>query len=114
MAHFIMLPVDVVGETLLGYVQRYVGLHVHSTSEFQVCGGQQQISSFEREGINLLCLMLSTLSQYSYDGKYNICSMFYYLDILLQMPRLIRWVDVFFRHFCCALDHYHLLFYGTQ
>jgi hypothetical protein len=44
------------------------------------------ISSFEREDVRCMCLMLSTLSQYSSDGKHISFSMLYYVDSLLWEP----------------------------
>jgi hypothetical protein len=57
--HFPALLPGVARETQLAYVQRYVHLEVHSSSEFQVHGGQLQISSFGREDVRYMCLILS-------------------------------------------------------
>jgi hypothetical protein len=96
------------------YVHRYVSLHVHSSSEFQVCGGQLRISSFDREDVRCLCLILLTPSQYSSDGKCMSFSMLYYEDSLLQGPQLIRWSNLFLRQFCRALYHYHIVLHGVR
>jgi hypothetical protein len=77
-------------------------------------GGQLRIGAFEREDVRCLCYMLSSLSQYSSDGKHISFSMLYYVDSLLQEPQLIRWEDVFLRQFCHALDHCHSVLSGTR
>jgi hypothetical protein len=58
--------------------------------------------------------MLSSLSQYSSDGKRISFSMLYYVDSLLWEPRLIRWADVFLRQFCHALDHCRSVLSGMR
>jgi hypothetical protein len=84
--HFPALPLGVAGETQLAYVQRYVSPDITSASEFQVKGGQLQIGAFEREDVRCLCYMLSSLSQYSSDGKCISFPMLYYVDSLLWEP----------------------------
>jgi len=60
--HFPMLPPGVVGKTHLEYVQRYVNLYIILPLEFQVCGGQLYIGSFQRHDIRCLSHILSSLS----------------------------------------------------
>ena len=67
-------------------MHKYVSIHVHSSLDFQVCGCQLKISSFDRENVRYLCLILLTLSQYSSDGKHIGFSCLFYVDILLKEP----------------------------
>jgi hypothetical protein len=79
----------------LVYVQRYVSPDIESALRFQVVGGQMQIDSFHAEDVRCLCLILMTLSHFSSDGKCISFPLMYYVDSLLQRPRLIRWMRFF-------------------
>jgi hypothetical protein len=98
------LPPGVAGETQLAYVQRYVSPNILSTLGFQVPGGQMQMSSFHREEVRCMCLIIMTLSHFTSDGKHISFPLMYYVDSLVQRPRLIRWMKIFLRLFCFALD----------
>jgi hypothetical protein len=56
--HFLSLSHGVVGDTQLEYVQIYVDMEVHSSSEFLVHDAQLWISSFGREDVRCMCLIL--------------------------------------------------------
>jgi hypothetical protein len=67
--HFPALPPDVAKEAHMEYVQRYVSSYILSALEFQVHGGQLWIGAFHRQDVRCMCHTISSLSQYSFDGK---------------------------------------------
>jgi hypothetical protein len=80
------LPLGVAEHGQLVYVQRYVSPDIHSTSPFQVGGGQMRIDSFHAKDVRCLCIILMTLSHFSFDGKHISFPLMYYVYSLLQRP----------------------------
>ena len=77
------------------YSQRYIGANVLSPSDFQVVGGQLRISAFGSEEMQCLSLLILTISHNTSDGKHISLSLLYYVDSLVQEPRLVRWSAIF-------------------
>jgi len=98
------VPAGCAAGSQLVYSQRYIGAHLLSPSEFQVPGGQLRIGAFGRKDVQCLSLIISTISHNTSDGQCISYSLLYYVDSLLQEPRLVRWSAIFLRQFCTALD----------
>ena len=84
------VPASSVAGSQLFYSQRYIGAHVLSPSEFQVPRVQLRIGAFGRQDVQCLSLIISTISHNTSDGKHIICLLLYYVDYLVQEPRLVR------------------------
>ena len=79
----------------LVYSQKYIGADILSPSDFQVCRGQLRIGAFGREEVHCLSLIISTISHNTNDGQCISFQLLYYVDSLLQQPRLVRWSAIF-------------------
>ena len=90
------VPIGYPAGTQLVYSQRYIGPHLVSPADFQVVGGQLRIGAFGREEVQCLSLIISTISHNTSDGQHISCQLLYYVDSLLQQPRLVRWSTIFF------------------
>ena len=98
------VSVGCVAGSQLVYSQRYIGAHLVSPAEFQVAGGQLRIGAFGREEVQCLSLIISTISHNTSDRQCISSSLLYYVDSLLQQPRLVRWSAIFLRQLCTTLD----------
>jgi hypothetical protein len=83
---FLDVPVGVAAESQLAYSQRYIARDIPSPGDFQVAGGQLQITSFGAEDVRCLSLLLSTISHFIGDGQCISCTLLYYVDSLIQRP----------------------------
>jgi hypothetical protein len=108
------VPVGVAVESQLMYSQRYIGVDVLSPVDFQVSGGQLQITSFSAEEVRCLSLLVTTIAHFTSDGKCISCTLLYYVDSLVQRPRCIRWSAIFLRQFCIALDRCRAMIHGRE
>ena len=71
------------GESKHIYVQRYVSDEVVDRTHFQVVGGQLHVISFVVKEVRFLSLMVTTMAQYTTDGKHISCHVLYYVDSLV-------------------------------
>ena len=65
---FLEIPIDIVVETQLIYVHIYMNDDIVEHIEFQVTDGQLHINSFGREKVRCLSLIVTTMTQYTFDG----------------------------------------------
>ena len=98
------VPVGYVAGNQLVYSQIYISADILSPSYFQVSGGQLRIASFGREEVRCLSLLISTISHNTNDGQCISYPLLFYVDSLVQEPRLVRWSAIFLWQFCTDLD----------
>ena len=101
---FPKVPVGYATGSQLVYSQRYISANILSHLDFQVSRGQLRIGAFGGEEVQCQSLIISTISHNTSDGKCISCSLLYYVDSLVQEPRLVRWSTIFLQQFCTALD----------
>ena len=101
---FLEVPVGYAAGSHLVYSQRYISTNILSPLDFQVSGGQLCIGAFGSEEVRCLSLLISTISHNTSDGKHSSCLLLYYVDSLVQEPRLVRWSAIFLLKFYTALD----------
>ena len=63
--------------------------------DFQVVGGQLCIDSFAREEVRCLSLIAMEITHSTSNGKHISFPFLYYVDSLLMMIWLIRWLVIF-------------------
>ena len=90
------VPAGCVAGSQLVYSQRYIGAHVLSPVDFQVARGQLLTGAFGSEEVQCLSLIISTILHNTNDDQCISCLLLYYVDSLVQEPRLVRWSAIFF------------------
>ena len=63
-------------------------------SEFEVSGGPLRLYEFQLENIKCLSLFITMISHHLTNGNHISCVMLYYVENLLQRPRLIKWDNI--------------------
>jgi hypothetical protein len=96
---FPYVPVGVSPKSQVMYSQRYIGVDLHSPTNFQVYGEQLQITSFGAEEVRFLSLLVMTITHFTSDRKCISCSLLYYVDSLVQRPHCIICSTIFCRSF---------------
>ena len=86
------------------YSQRYISANILSPSDFQVSEGQLSIASFVGEEVKCLSPLISTIPHHTSEKQHISCLLLFYVDSLLQAPRLVRSSAIFLRQFYTALD----------
>ena len=66
------------------YIQRYVNTNIVNPTKFQVVDGQLKTNLFGREEFRFLSLIVTTLTDYTYDGKHINFPLMYYVDSLVM------------------------------
>ena len=101
------VPVGYAAGSQLVYSQRYISDDILSPTDFQVSSGQLCIASFGVEEVSHLSLFMTSIAHHTIDGQCIIFPHLFYVDSLLQAPRLVRWSANFLPQFCIALDRFH-------
>lgn len=107
---FPSLPLSIVGESQLIYVQRYVSDEAINLVNFEVVGGQLHVISSTTKEVRFLLLMVMTVAHYTTDGQRISFLLFYYVDSLFQCHILIRRSTNFLRQFYFSLNRFHAIF----
>ena len=100
------VPVGYVAGSQLVSTQRYIGANVLSPAELRVAGGQLHIGAFGSQEVRCLSLLISTISHNTSDRQHISFLLLYYVDSLVQEPRLFMWSAIFLRQFCTTLDRF--------
>jgi hypothetical protein len=79
-----------------------------------VSGGQLHIASFDVEEVKCLSTLVTTISNFTNDGKHISFTLLYYVDSLVKRPHCIRWYAIFLRQFCIALDRCRAMIHGME
>ena len=88
-------PAGCVKGSQLVYSQRYIAANVLSLTDFQVARGQLHIGAFGSEEVQCISLLISTISHNTSDEQHISFPLLYYVDSLVQEPRLVRWSAIF-------------------